>query len=262
MCSGGESVGENSAPTAAHCPYSRDTPCPPAGVPVLYLRLGGMNRPASARRGRSETLGKEHSPPQSNRWQAAQWLGLAFPQKLRLCGDPKRFYLPGRNESPGSVPSARRGTVRTLGKEHSPRLSPTGGRQPSGRGRASQKAQALRGPQTLYLPGRNEPPGIKVSARRGRSETLGKSTPPASVQQVAGSPVAGGVLFELGHGLLALVGGIGAAGMEPAARGRVHGEGISPSSTMRWRALRPPGRHRHGGEQGLGVGGGGVLFSS
>ena len=63
------------------------------------------------------------------------------------------------------------------------------------------------------------------------------------------------VLLELRHGLLALVGGVRAAGVEPAALGRVHGGGnIALQHDALALAADLGVWHRNGGKQGLGVG--------
>ena len=90
--------------------------------------------------------------------------------------------------------------------------------------------QAARGPRFDFTSsgGVNPPCGKvllrKTLGRRCRGGSLSLARARADLaQQMTRSPVTRRVLFELGGGLLALVGGVGAAGVEPAASGRVHG---------------------------------------
>ena len=75
------------------------------------------------------------------------------------------------------------------------------------------------------------------------------------VQMVAGCPVAGGDLLELGHLVCALLIRIGAAGAETAAAGRIQRAG---HIALQHNALGLAGRngvcHRNSGDQAAGVG--------
>ena len=159
---------------------------------------------------------------------------------IRACG----AIPPPLSEGDRNRPSRRAGACPRRWQSHcaGTSLTPAGGTRPS-KGADISCGKCVASLQSRAFQGEPVPPGYAPAARyplrsprgtetdrhvgRGLAPAVGKTTVPEPrlPQQVTRGPVPRRVLLELRHGLLALVGGVRAAGVEPAALGRVHGGG-------------------------------------